>query len=379
MNEKKIKVYAEIEELLFDVYVSVSQEAWDSLLDLLEEEVRIDIENCECDEDFEEEPQGGYYGGYIGQTDGNSHGYTAVHGRIASHLVSCQFDWILAHLGALEELRDAIIKDLTECDTEHQYEHELQKLKGIKNCEQAMTGDSDDFDDIEEDDDDTNREDEEQIVQIWDRYPLELLDELAERVYGVPQTKTIVYLHGYGSSSQSNTVKYLAKHMPGYNVIAPDIPIDPKEALPFLKGYCETHHADLVIGTSMGGMYAMQMTSCLRICVNPALRMTQLNDVLQVGTFERFQPTADGQTHFTITEEIIEHFKELEQNLFASETNESRFDCWGFFADEDTLVDYKDEFAQHYTNVFDFHGQHRMSNAVVRDVIIPAAKRILKE
>ena len=250
-------------------------------------------------------------------------------------------------------------------------------LKGIKNFVQAMLGeDEDDYEYYEGSGSDS---DEERVVTIWDRYPHELLDELAERVYGIPQKKTIVYLHGYGSSGQSNTAKYLAKNMPGYNVIAPDIPVDPKEALPFLKEYCRAHHADLVIGTSMGGMYAMQMTQCLRICVNPALHLSEVKDVLQVGTFERFQPTADGQTHFTITEEIIEHFKEMEQNLFVRETNKGRYNCWGFFADGDILVNCKDEFAEHFTHVEDFHGEHRMNNAVLRNVIIPAAMRLLTE
>ena len=191
--------------------------------------------------------------------------------------------------------------------------------------------------------------------------------------------KTIVYFHGYGSSSQSSTVKYLTKKMPDLNVIAPDIPIDPEEALPFLKNYCANNKADLIIGTSMGGMYAMQMTDYPRICVNPALHMSQLTGVLQVGTFERFQPTADGQTHFTITEDIIRHFKEMEEHLFDAETNDSQHNCWGFFADGDTLVNCKAEFAQHFTHVEDFHGEHRMNNQVIRDVIIPAAKRILTE
>ena len=383
MNEKKIKVFAQVgDDLLFDVYVTVPQDVWDEEVDGLEDAVRDDIENCDDDEDFEQnladEP---YYGGYIGSADGCSHGYTSAQGRIAYHLVSCQYGSILAGLGVLEQLRDAIVKDLVESDTEHQHEEELQRLKGIKNFVQAMLGeDEDDYDFYEGSGSDS---DEEQVVTIWDRYPLELLDELAERVYGIPQKKTIVYFHGYGSSSQSNSAKYLAEMMPEYNVIAPDIPVDPAEALPFLKDYCSSHHADLVIGTSMGGMYAMQMTQCLRICVNPALHLSQVKDVLQVGTFERFQPTADGQTHFTITEEIIDHFKEMEQNLFVHETNESRFesrfDCWGFFADGDTLVNCKDEFAQHFTHVEDFHGEHRMNESVIHDVIIPAAKRILKE
>ena len=321
MNEKKIKVFAQVgDDLLFDVYVTVPQDVWDEEVDGLEDAVRDDIENCDDDEDFEQdladEP---YYGGYIGSADGCSHGYTSAHGRIAYHLVSCQFGSILARLGVLEQLRDAIVKDLVESDTEHQHEKELQMLKGIKNFVQAMLGeDEDDYECYEGSGSDS---DEEQVITIWDRYPLELLDELAERVYGIPQKKTIVYLHGYGSSSQSNTAKYLAKKMPEYNVIAPDIPVDPVEALPFLKDYCETHHADLVIGTSMGGMYAMQMTRCLRICVNPALHLSQVKDVMQVGTFEYFQPTSDGRTHYTITKEIIQHFKEMEQHLFGRETS----------------------------------------------------------
>ena len=52
--------------------------------------------------------------------------------------------------------------------------------------------------------------------------------------------KTIIYLHGYGSSGLSNTVSYLRKLMPDCEVIAPDIPVDPKEALPFLRLLCET-------------------------------------------------------------------------------------------------------------------------------------------
>ncbi len=189
--------------------------------------------------------------------------------------------------------------------------------------------------------------------------------------------KTIVYFHGYGSSSQSSSATCLTKHMPGFNVIAPDIPIDPEEAVPFLKSYCAKNKVDLIIGTSMGGMYAMQMTDYPRICVNPALHMSQVKDILQVGTFERFQPTADGQTHFTVTEDIIEHFKDMEQHLFDGITSENQSKCWGFFADGDTLVNCKAEFTQHFTHVEDFHGEHRMNNQVIRDVIIPAAQRIL--
>ena len=64
--------------------------------------------------------------------------------------------------------------------------------------------------------------------------------------------KTIVYFHGYGSSCQSNSATCLAKNMPEYNVIAPDIPVDPAEALPFLKNYCAENKVDLIIDCELG-------------------------------------------------------------------------------------------------------------------------------
>lgn len=96
-------------------------------------------------------------------------------------------------------------------------------------------------------------------------------------------SKTIVYLHGFGSSGLSGTVNHLRKQMPEYNVLAPDIPISPSEALPFLKAYCDRFQPDLIIGTSMGAMYAMQMFDYRRICVNPALRMSELTDIFEAG------------------------------------------------------------------------------------------------
>lgn len=43
--------------------------------------------------------------------------------------------------------------------------------------------------------------------------------------------------------------------MPGATVIAPDLPIHPEEAMDLLHKTVDTERPDLVIGTSMGGMY----------------------------------------------------------------------------------------------------------------------------
>ncbi len=192
------------------------------------------------------------------------------------------------------------------------------------------------------------------------------------------EKKVIIYLHGYGSSGESSTVKHLRKIMTKYDVLAPDIPVNPVEALLFLKDYCERHQPAVIIGTSMGAMYAMQMHNYNRICVNPALRMSELTDILKPGTFKYFQPTQDGKTHFTVTEVIIQQFRDMEAHMFDGLTYESRHRCWGFFGDEDTTVDYKQEFQLHIPHVAMFHSGHRMNNKVLEEVILPFAKRLLE-
>ena len=69
----------------------------------------------------------------------------------------------------------------------------------------------------------------------------------------------------------------------------------------------------------------------------------------------------------------------MEQHLFENIKNENQSQCWGIFADGDTFGNCKDEFAQHFTQFNDLHGEHCTNNQVIRDIIIHAVKRILKE
>ena len=47
--------------------------------------------------------------------------------------------------------------------------------------------------------------------------------------------KKILYVHGFGSSGQSGTVTRIREVLPQAEVIAPDLPIEPQEALQLLK------------------------------------------------------------------------------------------------------------------------------------------------
>ena len=191
--------------------------------------------------------------------------------------------------------------------------------------------------------------------------------------------KVIVYLHGFGSNGQSGTVKHLRKKLPKYDVFAPDIPLNPAEALPFLKDYCEECKPDVIIGTSMGAMYAMQMHQYNRICVNPALRMSELTDILKPGTFKYFQPTQSGETHFTVTEDTIQQFRDMEAHMFDGVNSSNRLFCWGFFGDEDTTVNCREEFEKYFApNIKTFHGGHRMNNKILDEEIQPFVENLLE-
>ena len=60
-----------------------------------------------------------------------------------------------------------------------------------------------------------------------------------------------MYVHGFGSSGQSGTVTRIREVLTEAEVIAPDLPIHPEEAMTLLYNMCETEKPDLIIGTSM--------------------------------------------------------------------------------------------------------------------------------
>ena len=186
----------------------------------------------------------------------------------------------------------------------------------------------------------------------------------------------LIYFHGFGSSGEGSTVKTLKELLPDWAVLAPDIPVDPKEALHFLKELSQKEQPDVIVGTSMGGMYAQQMRGFKRVCVNPAFDLPQHKDILYEGTFEFLNTRLNGETTFTITTEVISHFEEMVAHQFDGITDEDRENVYGLFADNDTTVNCEDIFRQYYQNVIHFHGEHRLNRQVIEDVLVPLIKEI---
>ena len=114
--------------------------------------------------------------------------------------------------------------------------------------------------------------------------------------------KKIMYVHGFGSSGQSGTVTRIREVFPNATVIAPDLPIRPQEALDLLRETCELEQPDLIIGTSMGGMYAEMLYGYDRILVNPAFQMGDtMKERGMIGAQHFSNPRQDGVQDFIVT------------------------------------------------------------------------------
>ncbi len=187
----------------------------------------------------------------------------------------------------------------------------------------------------------------------------------------------IIYFHGFGSSGASGTVDFLRKLLPEAEVIAPDIPVDPVDALPYLKDFCECEQPDIIVGTSMGGMYAQQMRGFKRICVNPAFNMSTQSKVLKTGVHKFFNGRKDNQKEFKITKDIIQHYNQMERSQFKGITDFDKENCYGLFGINDPVVHTYDIFKKYYPNAIRFEGEHRLNDKVIKKILIPLINEIM--
>ena len=188
----------------------------------------------------------------------------------------------------------------------------------------------------------------------------------------------IVYFHGFASSGASGSVLLLRRHFLSDRVLAPDIPLDPAEALPFLQDFCAREQPDLIIGSSMGGMYAQQMRGFFRICVNPSFEMSKMYHVMRIGTFDWTCKRQDGQKKGHITQEIIAHLREMEARQFDGIDEDEKVLCYGLFGRQDDRVTGGYEiFTRHYPNAAWFEGGHRLNDDILKTAVEPLVHELL--
>ena len=158
--------------------------------------------------------------------------------------------------------------------------------------------------------------------------------------------KKIMYNHGFGSSASSGTVRLIAQTFPSATVVAYDLPLHPAEAVDFLKQKVKEENPDLIIGTSMGGMYTEMLYGYDRICVNPAFEMGKtMKEHAMTGKQMWQSPRQDGEKEFLVTKALEKEYREITEQCFTAldtmtpeERNLEDHRVWGLFGDADPVV-----------------------------------------
>ena len=187
--------------------------------------------------------------------------------------------------------------------------------------------------------------------------------------------KKIMYVHGFLSSGQSGTVKMLQELMPRATLVAEDIPVHPEEAMEMLLKLQQTEKPDLIIGTSMGGMYTEMLRGTDRILVNPAFEMgNTMSSMTGKQTFQN--PRKDGIQELMVTKGLIKEYRDITERCFHGITPEEQARVYGLFGDKDPVVHTFDLFREHYPNAIRFHGEHRLIDKVALHYLAPVIRWI---
>lgn len=183
----------------------------------------------------------------------------------------------------------------------------------------------------------------------------------------------LVYLHGLSSSGQSNTANKLRELFPDDNVIAPDLPINPKEALILIADILKKLSIDatIIIGSSMGAMFAHQQAPFRRILINPAFHVSTLLRENTGKTLPFLSQRQDRICEFTVTEELCLLYEQVEKEQFKYASNYERQDVIGIFGLQDNLVNCKDEFMDYYSIYHEFSGGHRLTDTDIETILKP--------
>ena len=165
----------------------------------------------------------------------------------------------------------------------------------------------------------------------------------------------------------------------GVQVLSPDVPTDPMEAIMFLKSLVATEQPDLIVATSMGALYAEQLKGVPRILVNPSFHMARLLTFRGLGKREFRNKRHDGATEFKVDKQMIQAFQQVEKESFKGITPEEKKLVWGLFGTQDKLVNCQADFLKHYgkEQMQLFEGEHFLNDKVLSKVVMPLVEASL--
>lgn len=185
----------------------------------------------------------------------------------------------------------------------------------------------------------------------------------------------LLYIHGLSSSGSSRTAKTLRNLLPETVVYSPDLPVNPAEALSLLQHIITEKRIDVIIGTSMGGMFAQKLRGKCKILVNPSFHVSaSMRKKIGINPF--FSERENEETEYEITEELCNEYEQIEKEQFEHLTVEEISQTIGLFGTNDDTVNCMEEYKLYYRYCFTFPGSHRLSEENIRVNLLPLIKKL---
>lgn len=192
----------------------------------------------------------------------------------------------------------------------------------------------------------------------------------------------ILFLHGFFASGQCQPALALREAFNGRaEVITPDLPTHPKEALALIREVIDRERPDILVGNSCGSFYAQMVAPVVGIPAllgNPHFRMTEFLSA-RIGRHEYKSKRLDGKQEFVIDEPLIAEFAEMETHQFDCCNPYYKDKVWGIFGEQDTLARFEPLFLEHYNRSFHFPGAHTPTAEEVKKWYVPLVEKLMME
>ena len=186
--------------------------------------------------------------------------------------------------------------------------------------------------------------------------------------------KRILFIYGFGGSPDSTFCRLIREALPKneYEVLCPNYPQDDVEAsISFLEDFVEKEHCDLVMGTSLGGFFALCLSTSLpRVVLNPCMKPSEELPVLK--------PRPGHPDDKLASIALIDACKKYEPEVNYRLKNKSLKNI-GLFAENDELLGtkYKKNFKAYYDDARLMPGGHHGNKEAI-PAICQAIKDALK-
>ncbi len=194
--------------------------------------------------------------------------------------------------------------------------------------------------------------------------------------------KKILFLHGFFASGRCVPALALKEAFEGRaEVISPDLPMHPKEAVEYIRELIDREKPDVMAGNSCGSFYAQMIAPIVGLPAllgNPHFKMTEFLKQ-RIGTHQYKSPRLDGKQDFVITPDLIEEFAEMEAHQFDCCSPYYKDKVIGLFGEQDTLAHFEPLFLEHYNQSFHFPGGHTPTAEEVHTWYLPLVEKMLKD